>query len=71
MTQLRLFLPACFLLSAFSTGAVADVSAAGIDEVIVTATRRPATIGEISSPISVISRAEVLGAKLTTDLFSF
>lgn len=67
MTQLRLFLPTCFLVSAFTSDVVAEISSVEIDEVVVTATRRPVSIDDISSAVSVISRDEVLDAKLVTD----
>lgn len=45
----------------------AEHASAGIDEVIVTASRRPVALDEISTAVSLVSRDTVLSEKLTTD----
>jgi outer membrane receptor protein involved in Fe transport len=67
---LRYFLYACLFAAALSANAIADVGDSEIDEVVVTATRRPIDLDDVSSAISVITRDEVLNGKITTDALS-
>ncbi len=59
------FLPACILLSATAGSTIAAETK--IDEVVVTASRRPVAVEDISSAVTLISRDLVLSEKLTTD----
>jgi outer membrane receptor protein involved in Fe transport len=64
---LRLFLPACALVTAFASPVVANTDSVDLDEVIVIASRRPVDSDDISSALSLIAREDVLRQKLTTD----
>lgn len=67
---MRHVLPACALVSVIAAPALASTTIAEIDEVVVTATRRPVASGELTSALSLIDREEVLSQKLTTDALS-
>jgi outer membrane receptor protein involved in Fe transport len=64
---LHYFLPACLLVLVAISPADASTDRSELDEVIVTASRRPVASDKISSAISVIQKEDVLEQKLTTD----
>lgn len=64
---MRFLLSACALVSAFATPVVANTDSVDLDEIIVTASRRPTGSEDISSALSIISQKDVLQQKLTTD----
>lgn len=64
---MRHFLPACVLVSVIAGPALAETEHSDLDEVIVTASRRPAATNEISLALSLVDRDDVLSQKLTTD----
>jgi len=67
---LRHLLLACALVSVIPAPAVASTTSTEIDEVVVTATRRPVSSGDISAGLSLLDREAVLSQKLTTDALS-
>ncbi|MCJ7591866.1 MAG: TonB-dependent receptor [Woeseiaceae bacterium] len=67
---MRFFLLTCALLSTIASPSLASTAASDIDEVIVTASRRPAASADISSALSLVTRDDVLQEKLTTDAIS-
>ena len=60
----------CALVSVIATPALASTTSTEIDEVVVTASRRPVAAGDISSALSLVDRDAVLTQKLTTDALS-
>jgi len=70
MKNVRHFLPACALVLAIAAPASAATVLSALEEIIVTATRRPATADDISTSLSLISGDEVRSEKLTTDALS-
>ena len=70
MENLRHFLPMCALVSVMATPVPASTTITEIDEVVVTASRRPVVSGDISSALSLVDRDSVLSQKLTTDALS-
>lgn len=60
----------CALVSVISTPVLASTTSTEIDEVVVTASRRPVASGDISSGLSLVDRDSVLSQKLTTDALS-
>jgi len=70
MENLRHFLPMCALVSVIATPVIASTTITEIDEVVVTASRRPVASGDISSGLSLVDRDSVLSQKLTTDALS-
>jgi len=64
---LRLFFLACALVLAFAAPVVANTDGVDLDEVIVTASRRPVDSDNLSSSLSLIDRQDIVVQKLTTD----
>ncbi|MDH5621660.1 MAG: TonB-dependent receptor, partial [Gammaproteobacteria bacterium] len=66
---MRYLLPTCALVSAFvsCSPAAASSTTGNLDEVIVTATRRPVVSKEVSSALSFVRGEDALGEKLVTD----
>ena len=62
--------PRIFFLTVLFLPGIAIPQEAEIDEVIVTATRRPVDLNEISSAISLVSHEEIRSKKLITDSLS-
>jgi len=60
----------CALVSVITTPVLASTTITEIDEVVVTASRRPVTSGDISSGLSLVDRDSVLSQKLTIDALS-
>jgi len=67
---LRHLLPTCALVSIIATPVFASTTSTEIDEVVVTASRRPVEYGDISAGLSLLNRDSVLSQKLTTDALS-
>jgi len=70
MIKLRHLLPTYALVSVVAAPAAANTAIAEIDEVVVTATRRPAATEQISSALSLVDRDEILSQKLVSDALS-
>jgi len=70
MKNLRQLLSACVLLSAVSNDTLANLEQPHLDEVVVTATRRPVVADDISSALTFADRDEVLAGLLVTDALS-
>jgi outer membrane receptor protein involved in Fe transport len=70
MKYLRHLLLAYALVSVIATQAEATTVITEIDEVVVTASRRPVTSGDISAGLSLLDGEAVLSQKLTTDALS-
>ncbi len=70
MKNLRHLLLACALVSVITTPTEATTTIKEIDEVVVTASRRPVTSGDISAGLSLLDGEAVLSQKLTTDALS-
>ena len=68
--NLRHLLLTCALVSVIAAPAAATTASTEIDEVVVTASRRPVASGDISSALSLVDRDAVLSQKLTTDALS-
>lgn len=64
---MRFFLPICVLVITLAPAVAANNFATEVDEVVVTATRRPVATAEISSALSLVAQDDVLMAKLATD----
>ncbi len=62
-----LFFATCAIATAIANPVLASNNSDHLDEVIVTASRRPVASTEISAAVSLIERNDVLVAKLTTD----
>ena len=67
---MRHILVACALVSAIAAPAEATTVITEIDEVVVTASRRPVTSGDISAGLSLLDGEAILSQKLTTDALS-
>jgi outer membrane receptor protein involved in Fe transport len=70
MNDLRHFMPAYALAFVFATPAYANPLQTGIDEIVVTATRRPVASADISSALSVVHNDELSAVKIVTDALS-
>lgn len=65
--NLRRLLMLCVFVSSVAAPIAASVASTELDEIVVTASRRPVAAGDISSSLSLIERDTVLSQKLTTD----